>query len=205
MAAFMIVQLQGGRLDTIRILQTDSVATMHKRQFTNHEALSGMTYGFQEHRLGGERILAQPGDMLHFSSALYLLPERGLGLYVAYNRGHASQAGPQLLQALLARYLPSPPPIPVLPRSDFTGDLVRFAGRYRSTRRSETTLEKLQELFAPVRVRVAPNDLLRVSGLASVPDSLWAETEPLVFHNLARPGLLASLHYWNLLGYRFSS
>jgi hypothetical protein len=74
---------------------------------------------------------------------------------------------------------------------DSAVDLGRFTGSYRSTRRSETTLEKLQELFAPVRVRTAPNDLLHISGLAGVQDSLWAAIEPLVFRNLTSPDVLA--------------
>ena len=36
---------------------------MQQRQFTNHPAVSGLTYGFQELNIAGQRVLTQPGDM----------------------------------------------------------------------------------------------------------------------------------------------
>ena len=109
MARFMIAHLNGGRLGTTRILKAATVEAMQQRRFTNHPAVSGLTYGFQELFIAGQRILAQPGDMLHFTAALFLIPERKLGLFVAYNRGRAAGAPMELLRAFLARFPPAPP------------------------------------------------------------------------------------------------
>ncbi|MEA2093129.1 MAG: serine hydrolase domain-containing protein, partial [Pseudomonadota bacterium] len=82
MAQFMRAHLQQGRLGDTLILQPASSAAMQRRQFSNHPAVSGMTYGFQELQRGGQRILWQPGDTLFYTAALFLLPEPGLGLFV---------------------------------------------------------------------------------------------------------------------------
>jgi CubicO group peptidase (beta-lactamase class C family) len=89
MARFMIALLQEGRLGTRRILKAETVATMQRRRFTNHPAVSGLTYGFQELNIAGQRILAQPGDMPYFTAALFLLPKHELGLFVADTIGEA--------------------------------------------------------------------------------------------------------------------
>ncbi|MCP5111238.1 MAG: beta-lactamase family protein, partial [bacterium] len=173
MVRFMIAHLQKGRLDTARILGERTAQAMQQRRFTNHPAVSGLTHGFHELDIAGQRVLAQPGDMLHFTSALFLLPEHDLGLYVAYNRGRAADVPMELLYGFLGRFFPShswllPEPLPI---SDT--DVSRFTGSYRSTRRNETGLEKLQGFFSPVRVRVAGPGVLHISGLKVVPESLW--------------------------------
>ena len=92
MARFMIAHLGKGHLGGVRILREETAEAMQRRQFANHPAVSGLTYGFQELNLAGQRVLFQPGDMLYFTAALFLLPEQDLGLFVAYNRGRASEA-----------------------------------------------------------------------------------------------------------------
>ena len=183
MARFMIAHLKGGRLGTRRILEEETVRAMQQRQFGNHPAVSGLTYGSQELHIAGQRILAQPGDMLHFTAALFLLPERNLGLFVASNRGRAAEAPMELLRAFLARFFPAPPAFSPYPTPVSEADVSRFAGSYRSTRRNETTLEKLQELFFPVRVRAVGPGALGVSGLAVVLESRWIQIEPDIFRD----------------------
>lgn len=183
MARLMIAHLQQGRLGAVRILGAGTAAAMQRRQFTNHPAVNGLTYGFQELTVGGRWVLAQPGDMLAFTTAMYLLPSEDLGLYAAYNRGGASGAPLELLQLLLARFLPASPRSRSAPPPLSDPDVGRFAGSYRSTRRNETGLEKLQELFNPVRVRSLGSSTLAISGLAVVPQGLWRETSRDVFRD----------------------
>ncbi len=192
MSGFMIALLQGGRVGGARILDARSARAMQERQFSNHPAVSGLTYGFQELNIGGQRVLAQPGDMLYFTTALFLLPQHDLGLYVAYNRGRATDAPMELLENILGWFFPSPPwVLPAAPAPRSASDPGRFAGGYRITRRNETGLGKLRKLFAPVRVRVAAPGVLHISGLRVVPESLWRETKPGVFRDLSSPEIVA--------------
>jgi hypothetical protein len=187
----MIAHLNGGRLGTTRILEEETVEAMQQRRFTNHTAVSGLTYGFQELSVAGQRVLAQPGDMLHFTAALFLVPERDLGLFVACNRGRAAGAPMELLRAFLARFSPAPPSFVPYPTPVSDGDVGRFAGNHRSTRRNETTLEKLQEFFSPVRVRAVGPSALEVSGLVVVPESRWIQIEPGVFRDQSSHEIIA--------------
>jgi CubicO group peptidase (beta-lactamase class C family) len=108
MARFMIAHLNRGRQGTTRILKEETVEAMQRHRFSNHPAGSGLTYGFQELHIAGQRVLAQPGDMLHFTAAVFLLPEQELGLFVAYDRSRAADAPMELLRAFLARFSPAP-------------------------------------------------------------------------------------------------
>ena len=165
MARFMIAHLYGGRSGSTRILKAETVEAMQRRQFTNHPAVSGLTYGFQELNLAGQRVLAQPGDMLHFTAALFLLPEQDLALFVAYNRGRAAEAPMELLRAFVARFFPAPPAFFSYPTAISEGDVGRFAGSYRSTRRNETTLEKLVSFRQGcVAAADSPDRVGRLSG-----------------------------------------
>lgn len=164
---------------------------MQRHKFANHPAVSGLTYGFQELHIAGQRVLVQPGDMLHFTTGFYLVPEQDLGLYVAYNRGRVSDAPIELLHAFLTRYFPSPLWMQPVPATITNSNFNRFAGSYVSTRRNETSLEKLKQFFSPVLVRVAEHGRLHISGLAVVPNSLWIETGPGVFRNQFNPEIVA--------------
>ena len=185
MARFLIAHLQRGRLGEVRILDQPTAEAMQRRALANHPAVSGLTYGWQELHIGGTRILAQPGDRLHFTAAVFLLPELDLGLFVAYNRGRAPEAPMALLRAFLDWLAPTPPWALSPPEAIAERDLSRFAGSYRSTRRNETTFARLQGLFAPVDVRAVGADTLEVSGLAVVPHALWTEIAPGVFRDRA--------------------
>jgi hypothetical protein len=191
MGRFMTAHLNEGRLGTTRILRAEMVEAMQRRRLTNHPAVSGLTCGFQELHIAGLRVLAQPGDMLHFTAGLFLLPEQELGLFVAYNRGRAAGAPMELLRAFLVRFSPALPSFAPYPTPVSDGDVGRFAGSYRSTRRNETTLEKLQEFFLPVRVRTVGHGTPGVSGLAVVPESRWIQIEPGVFRDQSSPEIIA--------------
>ena len=183
MAQFMRAHLQQGRLGDTRILQPASSAAMQRRQFTNHPAVSGITYGFLELKRGGQQLLWHPGDTLFYTAALFLLPEPGLGLFVAYNRAGVGHARLELLDAIQTHLLPGgywPEPPPAGIDSRYSSGL---AGHYRSTRTGVTSLEKLFELFSLVRVHEAKPGSLQISGLALVEDVLWVEQTPGIFRD----------------------
>ncbi|MDX1697804.1 MAG: serine hydrolase domain-containing protein, partial [Thiohalobacterales bacterium] len=134
MARFMIAHLQRGRLGETRIFSTDTAAAMQQRQFSNHPAVNGLTYGFQELTRNGLRVLWQRGDTLYFTAGMFLVPELDLGVFVACNRARVGHAPLELLDAILAQLQP-PRPIP-RPRLPVAGATAtdRLTGAYRTTR-----------------------------------------------------------------------
>lgn len=183
MAQFMRAHLQQGRLGDTRILQPSSSAAMQRQQFTNHPAVSGITYGFLELKRGGQRLLWHPGDTLFYTAALFLLPDQGMGLFVVYNRAGVGHARLELLDAIQTHlragaYRPEPSPAGI-----DSGYSKALAGHYRSTRSGASSLEKLFEPFYLVRVHEARPGALRISGLAMVEDALWVEQTPGIFRD----------------------
>ena len=185
MARFMRAHVRAGGTDTARILKPSSVTMMHQQQFTNHPAVSGLSYGFQELRRGEQRILWHPGDTLFFTAGLFLLPDLNLGLYVAYNRGGLPDAPPlELLDTILERVVPNKLTLSRPGANPDARRAARLTGSYRSTRSGSGSLEKLVELFSTIRVREDAPGVLHISGLDVVRKSHWVEQTPYGFRDL---------------------
>lgn len=58
---------------------------MQRRQFSNHEAVNGLGFGFYERDRGDLRIVGHDGFTLQFHSLLALFLEHDIGLFVSYN------------------------------------------------------------------------------------------------------------------------
>lgn len=183
MSRLMLALLAPGRPGATPILAPAELAAMQQRQFGNHPAVSGLTYGLQELQRGGQRVLWQPGDTLFYSAAVFLLPEPGIGLFVACNRAGVQHARLELLDAILARLAPFGH-WPTAPASGIdSGTSARVAGHYRSTRSGVTSLERLFAPFSGVRVREREPGVLHIRGLAMVEDAVWLEQSPGLFRD----------------------
>lgn len=193
MGQFMLAHLQDGRLGDARILRAMTAQDMHRRHFTNHPLVNGMTYGFVEMTLNGQRLLVHAGttnDEL-FQSLLVLLPEQNMGLFVSYSGAGGGDAKWALLQAVLDRYYPVAMPAAPAPPADFAQRAGLFTGSYRSTRSAVTTIEKIQALFAPaISVSATPDGQLAIEGL-SRGQTRWVEVAPLVFQQVDAQELIA--------------
>jgi hypothetical protein len=155
---------------------------MQQRQFANHPAVSGLTYGFQELRRAGRRILWHPGDTLYYTAALYLLPEEGIGLFIAHNRAGARALEFEVLDAVLAQ-LPPVWPGPSDTTTVIAAPELSLDGSYRSTRSTVHALERLVTPFRTVHVRTVAPGRLHITGLAMARDGLWIEQSPGVYHD----------------------
>ena len=194
MARFMISHLQDGRYGDARILREATAREMHERQFTAHPRMDGMAYGFMEGTTNGERVLEHGGNLLRFHALAAMLPERNVGIFVAYNSyGEGGDfAGYELLEAFLDRYYPeaTPPPAPEPSAEGFadgtSGNAERVAGGYRSTRSNESGFEKVFTLLGGPRVTANGDGSITTTGVPvqgdfTGPEQRWVEVEPLLF------------------------
>ncbi|CAH8245849.1 beta-lactamase family protein [Paenibacillus melissococcoides] len=182
MARFMLAHLQGGRAGERRILQKDTVERMHRQQFTQHPKLGGMTFGFMEGMLNGQRILFQNGNTMLFDTGLYLLPEQGAGIFVSYTGG-SYLAHNELFQAFMDRYYPSPRPAlePTLAGSVERGHA--YVGEYHQNRRNFTTGESMVSLMmGTIAVDMEEDGHLLVTHGGET--NRFVEVEPGIYHNL---------------------
>ena len=109
MAKFMIAHLEQGRHRSGRILNEETMHMMHSRMLASDPRCSGMAGGFWEYQHNGLRLLEHAGDTLYFHTLLDLIPEKKVGIYLAYSGSDAN--GPSLdrsglIQAFLDRYFP---------------------------------------------------------------------------------------------------
>jgi CubicO group peptidase (beta-lactamase class C family) len=142
MGAFMVMLLQNGRFENRTILKPKNAERMQERLFSHDPRIPGWTYGFMERESQGWRVLWHGGDTLYFHSALAIVPELDLGIFVSYNGGSGSGAGISLADGFFGRFYQRPPSVcdGTMPA---TGEL---EGIYISSRRSRSTIDKIMLL-----------------------------------------------------------
>jgi hypothetical protein len=191
MAHFMSAHLQDGRWKDGRILLEATAKEMHRQHFTNHPRLPGWAYGFYAGTRNGQRTIEHGGELFGFLSELVLLPDHGVGVFVATNRGGRPNLPDEFLERFFDHYYPGPAPLPP-PRSVQAGHSAeRFAGRYRDIMAPQRSLEKFAELMGHLRRGEAPELTVTANrdGTISLLER-FVEVEPLVFQRLDGKELL---------------
>lgn len=186
MTHFMIAQLQNGQYGNARILQPQTAQLMHARAFANDPRLPGMALGFYEQRMNGLRVIGHEGDTQHFHTAMFLIPDKQVGIFMSYVGTGAEPVRPGTLQSFFDRYYPVPPPtIPPAP-ANFAQTAQKYTGAYRFARHSSTKFDKaLMVASSPINVSILPKQgRLLVTGLGAKPaqfapvgDSLFQQVE----------------------------
>jgi len=172
MTHFMIAHLQFGRFGDQRVLEENTARLMQSRVLSPHPNVDGAGLGFMEKHLNGRRAIWHQGATTQFYSELYLLPDEGVGLFVAYNGHPPSQFMGSLMQRFMDRYFPA-----VLPDLDpapgAAASAARYAGTYALTVRSHTTWEKRGVIEAAIDVQAMPWGLRMPDASGALAD--WIE------------------------------
>jgi CubicO group peptidase (beta-lactamase class C family) len=167
-ARFMIAHLERGRPDGARLLGDSTVALMQRREFTQHPLLAGIGLGFWERFQNGERGLWHDGDASGFASLLYLIPERRMGYFMAFNSRAGNRARREILAALLDRDFPRLRAQAPASDARAAGDARWFAGTYVDLRHARRSLEKIVSLARTTTVTAAGDGSLRLGGIRYV-------------------------------------
>ncbi|WP_211747805.1 serine hydrolase [Paenibacillus sp. Marseille-Q4541] len=144
---FMIAFLNGGTNGNTRVLSDATVKSMETYRSEVHPLLPDTTYGFEApFQIPGagssSKIITKAGDLIGFSSYLFLIPEQNTGVFLTYNQTGAlrnlfypafiSTFFPEYAKpAELGKFEPQTPE-----------ELERFAGLY-SDLRLKTIVSKL--------------------------------------------------------------
>lgn len=196
MAKFMIAHLQNGRYGDATILSASSFREMHRQQFTNDPRANGWTYGFMEAEINGQRIIWHGGATYFFHSALVLLPEQNVGVFVSFNSIGGSVARQAFVQAFLDHYYPASRPVLPRPSADFSMRSDQYTGTYLETRHNQTGVEKLLALQSAVTIEATVGTLKTVGIGFAWPESetaRWIEVEPFVLRKTEGEGALIFL------------
>ncbi|MCU1333703.1 MAG: beta-lactamase [Candidatus Angelobacter sp.] len=194
---FMVAHLQNGKFENGQILRPETAALMHSRQFGLSPALNGMCLGFYEESRNGRRIIGHGGDTVYFHSDLHLIPENGIGFFVSYNSAGKGEISPRsaLWYHFLDRYFPyTPAKVEKLASAD--ADAKTVAGRYLTSRRSESNFLKVGAIEENVRVTPDENGTIKVEPFKDFNGQIktWQEIAPLVYRSVHGQDLIAFLH-----------
>lgn len=157
MARFMLAQLNHGTLEGHRVLATDTARTLQAVHFSYGRAAGGMGYGFPHMTVNGYDVLWHTGA-LHYSFArLSLIPEAGIGLFVAGNSDTAAELQDRLFIAFMNRYLPARS-APAAPRP-LPANAAEYAGYYRPSGAAISTFAALRSVADTATVRIGGQGL----------------------------------------------
>lgn len=138
---FMIAFLNDGVKDNERILKESTVKSMEQYRSSIHPVLPDTTYGFEAaFQLPGAgsspEIITKAGDLIGFSSYLFLIPEQNTGVFLTYNQSGALRNlfYPAFIQTFFPQYAEPVEIKDFTPQS--TNDLQRYAGLYADLRLS---------------------------------------------------------------------
>lgn len=190
MANFMIAQLHDGAFGPTRILREQTAQLLHTRALSPDPATSGMTLGFGDYYLGGRRMLGHSGATLFFNSLLTLIPETDTGIFIATNTASGSTLLRDTTRAFIDRYFPSQLP-QLTPPKGFAARADRYAGVYRSLRRSYTLIDKLIAIGEDIRVQALPDDTLMLTTAGPDKVTRWIEVGDGVFRRRDDGSVLA--------------
>lgn len=177
MANLMVAYLNDGRFGGKAILSPAAAAQMYRRSFAADPRLGGYAHGFMARTVNGRQVLMHDGSWEGFQSALVLVPECDLGVFLSANGTGGTETVAELTRAFLDRFAPprtAPGPAPAsrptaAPR----------AGFYKPTRHNESTIEKILVLLGPMRLRVDGDGTVRFKGGKWTPqgDGLYSRTD----------------------------
>ncbi len=185
MAHFMIAHLSGGRFRDAQILEPDTLDTMHRQHFSQHPAIDGVTLGFFEDTLNGQRVLNHSGSTMLYYSHLFLVPEEQLGLFISFsgseNPAEIMPLPQELLGVLLDADEEDVPPSAPTPSADARERTAGYLGEYHTTRMTFTGPEKFIGLLQAVRLEMDESGYLSVNMMGQ--NYRFYEVEPDVYQN----------------------
>ena len=179
MAHFMIAHLQDGAYQETRILQPETAHLMQAQHFTQDARLSGYAHGFLELRAANPRVIGHTGDTIYHHTGMALVPEKGLGIFVATNTGNMDK---RLIENVIATFFDHYFPqvvTPPTPLASSTTDLGALAGSYKPANYAYSNSEKLRMMMGILKIQSQADGSLLLGGLGFT--QRYVEVEPLFF------------------------
>ncbi|MEO3789335.1 serine hydrolase [Nonomuraea sp. B10E15] len=158
---------------------------LREQHYAQDPRIPGMGYAFEQRSRNGHRLVYKDGEVPGHHNVMALLPEQDLGIYVVYNGDGVGQvagwSGQSLVNQIIDQYFPL---LPAGTPAVSGGDMTRYAGTYRSTRTSRTSLMKVSALFATPSVQANTDGTLTTTGLSPDPERTtqhWVPIGPGLF------------------------
>lgn len=184
MASFMLAHLGGGAVNDTRILNAETVSTMHKQHHERHPAVTDWRYGFHEYGAPEADLIGHSGSTINFSGHLVLATDHDVGIFVNYN-SNESPSPAAITDDILDEYDIFPSSTPPAPTSgpNAAERAETVAGEYSLTSFPRRGPAQVLDLFARVSVEPADSGRLHTSSIENGTRQ-WIETEPYVYREV---------------------
>ena len=190
MARYMTLLLNGGTIDGRTVFSARSSQAFRTPMYRPAPLAPGWNAGFQDIPMpGGRRAYGHAGQTLWFHSNLVLVPDLGLGIFVAVNTDTGIDLPASLPATIVERFYAPAPAVPS-PSRLTQAEAKAYEGAFLTTRRAYGGLEGfVGRLIGVSTVRATPDGRLAVTGDGAT--RLWTATAQAdVFAPLDGPGLL---------------
>ncbi len=178
MARFMLAHLGGTDGAGRTVLMPATLAQMHAVQFRHHPAGPGIALGLYEMDLIAPRLIGHTGDIPNFHSAMYLLPDQRVGLFIAQNTEAGGAMRNALLRHFAQRYL-APRQALAQARHTAADQSAQLAGSYRTSWRFDASPLSLRDLLGQQQVRVVTPAILAIGA------RVGSDGKPVQWHAVA--------------------
>ena len=187
MAAFMRAHLGYG---TDAILNSETMETMHSRQYGRHSAVNGLRYGFFEYGPPSGSYIGHSGGTVYYTAWLGLLPDHDVGVFIGFNglEDPVTPAAEILTEYGLFPETPTPDPTTARASRERAEAV---AGEYNSTAYAfENDWRQVTGLLSRLSVDATGDGGLVTQTMGG--DAIeWVETEPYVYHERNGDDVLA--------------
>ena len=189
MARFMRAHLQGGTHAGGSILRAETVEAMHRTHATRDPRLNGSAHGFIEQSFEGRRSIGHGGGIVAFHSLMVLVPDDGIGLFVAYNTPAGAEATAGFVADFFAYRYGADDPVEAQSH-DPDAHRPAVSGEYRPTRVAHTTLDTMAGLLQTAAITSLDDGSLQAQNLGSFGTTRWLPVEPWVYREVGTHDLL---------------
>ncbi|NNK87283.1 MAG: beta-lactamase family protein, partial [Flavobacteriaceae bacterium] len=150
MSKYMLMLLNGGKLNDTRLLNSDSFEQLTSQQYGSRQTKYGICYAFFENMWTTRRSLDHTGGQLGFVSLMVLIPETGTGIFIAQNnrKGAGSFRYDVMIPFLDSLLGEKKRDIAkITPPENFDKIAKNYVGRYKQKNYPKATFEKLARFF----------------------------------------------------------
>jgi CubicO group peptidase (beta-lactamase class C family) len=192
-ARFMLAHLREEVHEEPSLLRPDTMRLMHTPAFVPLPGAQGIALGFFRGDYNGHRVIGHPGDKSGFHMDLQLLPDDGVGYFIALNSdgaggviGAAYKLRASLFPQFMDRYFPAE--IPEEPTASTASEHARLAaGEYEMSRRPTGDFMKALYLMGRAPIKANEDGTIETPAFLSVRNGrpqTWREIAPFVWREV---------------------
>ncbi|WP_159102374.1 serine hydrolase domain-containing protein [Caldalkalibacillus mannanilyticus] len=185
MAAFLLFHLNNGTWNNTTVLQPQTIAIMHERQFSQHPQVQGFGYGFFERLSHSHRFLEHGGNTGGTNSFFMLDKEQNVGVFISNNSTSGALMTYSFIPEFIDNFYPTTSSVAQLEANDHKvsskeESLERYTGTYYTNRNSQEDISKLPVLLmANIHIQNQDNQALLLNSFGE--EYTYVQKEPLVF------------------------